>query len=133
LIGGFLIVAFAFGFYLANLYSNISLLIEQRRAALTSAVYSAPMVINVGDEVGALHLIDRLQALSYSRVETPSHPGEYSIVPRVMTIYVREFSLGTRGYPSTESRPITRCWNLRLSDAFSPTPRRIGSKFRWAN
>jgi penicillin-binding protein 1B len=101
LIGAFLLGAFAFGFYLANLYSNISLLIEQRRAALTSAVYSAPMVINVGDEVGSLHLIDRLQALSYSRVETPSHPGEYSIVPGVMTIYVREFSLGTRGYPST--------------------------------
>jgi hypothetical protein len=38
LIGAFLIGAFAFGFYLANLYSNISLLIEQRRAALTSAV-----------------------------------------------------------------------------------------------
>lgn len=101
LIGAFLLGAFAGGFYLANLYSNISLLIEQRRAALTSAIYSAPLVVSVGDEVGPLHLIDRLEALSYSRVESPSRPGEYAMEPGAMTIDVREFSVGTRGYPST--------------------------------
>jgi penicillin-binding protein 1B len=100
IIGTFLLGAFAIGFYLANLYADISLLIEQRRAALTSAIYSAPLVLSTGDEVGPLHLIGRLQTLSYSRVETPAHPGEYSMLPGTMTVYVREFSAGTRGYPA---------------------------------
>ncbi|HXZ87431.1 MAG TPA: transglycosylase domain-containing protein, partial [Candidatus Binataceae bacterium] len=101
LLSAFLFCAFAAGFYLANLYADISLLIEQRKAALTSAIYSAPLVVSAGDEVGPLHLIDRLQTLSYSRVETPAHPGEYSMVPGAMAIYVREFSAGSRGYPAT--------------------------------
>jgi hypothetical protein len=37
LLGIFLLAAFAGGFYLANLYSDISQLIAERRAALTSA------------------------------------------------------------------------------------------------
>ncbi|HKV55464.1 MAG TPA: transglycosylase domain-containing protein [Candidatus Binataceae bacterium] len=96
-----LLSAFAGGFYLANLYGDISVMIEQRRAALTSAIYSAPLVINIGDEIRTLHLLDRLERLSYSRVENPSHPGEYSMQPGEMTIYVREFRIGSRGYPAT--------------------------------
>ena len=42
MVGLFLIAAFTSGFYLANLYASTSVLIEQRRAALTSAIYSAP-------------------------------------------------------------------------------------------
>ena len=45
LAGIFLLTTFAGGFYLANLYNNISQLIAQRRAALTSAIYSAPLEI----------------------------------------------------------------------------------------
>jgi len=101
LLGAFLASAFGLGFYLAQLYGDISRLIEQRKAALTSAIYSAPLVINPGDEVGPLHLIDRLTALSYTRVENPAHPGEYSMVPGAMTIYVREFSTGAQGYPAS--------------------------------
>jgi penicillin-binding protein 1B len=97
----FLLTAFSGGFYLANLYNNISELIAQRRAALTSAIYSAPLKITPGDEIAPLHLLDRLERLSYSRVEQPSHPGEYSMEPGVMTIYVREFRVGARGYPAT--------------------------------
>jgi hypothetical protein len=67
-LGIFLLAAFSGGFYLASLYNNISLLIAQRRAALTSAIYSAPLEISPGDEIGPLHLIDRLERLSYSRV-----------------------------------------------------------------
>lgn len=101
LLGIFLLAAFSGGFYLANLYSNISQLIAQRRAALTSAIYSAPLEISAGDEIVSLHLIDRLEQLSYSRVQQPSHPGEYSMEPGVMAIYVREFRVGDRGYPAT--------------------------------
>jgi penicillin-binding protein 1B len=101
LLGIFLLAAFSGGFYLANLYNDISQLIAQRRAALTSAIYSAPLEITVGDEIAPLHLIDRLERLSYSRVQQPSHPGEYSIEPGVMAIYVREFGLSDRGYPAT--------------------------------
>jgi penicillin-binding protein 1B len=97
----FLLGAFSAGFYLANLYNNISQLIAQRRAALTSAIYSAPLEITLSDEIGPLHLIDRLERLSYSRVQRPSHPGEYSMEPGAMTIYAREFALGDRGYPAT--------------------------------
>jgi penicillin-binding protein 1B len=100
LLGSFLLAAFSGGFYLANLYSNISQLIAERRAALTSAIYSAPLEINAGDEIGPLHLVDRLERLSYSRVQQPSHPGEYSMEPGAMAIYVREFRVGDRGYPA---------------------------------
>jgi penicillin-binding protein 1B len=100
-LGAFLLAAFAFGFYVAKVYSDVSLLIEERRAALASAIYSAPLVINAGDEVVPLHLIERLNNLSYSRVEAPTHPGEYSMTPGAMTINVREFTVGTRGYPAT--------------------------------
>src|SRR2546427_9468768 len=93
--------AFGVGFYSAQLYADISRLIEQRKAALTSAIYSAPLKLNPGDKVGPLHLIDRLSALSYTRVENPAHPGEYSMVPGAMTIYVREFSTGVHGYAAT--------------------------------
>jgi penicillin-binding protein 1B len=101
LLGLTLIAAFSGGFYLANLYYDISWLIEQRRAALTSAIYSAPLVISTGDEIGPLHLLDRLERLSYSRVQQPSHPGEYSMEPGAMAIYAREFRVGDRGYPAT--------------------------------
>ena len=92
--------AFAAGFYLANVYADISNLIEQRRAALTSAIYSAPLAISPGDGVGPLRLMDRLTALSYSRVETPEHPGEYSMTPGAMAVYVRDFSDGDRRMPA---------------------------------
>jgi penicillin-binding protein 1B len=101
LLGMFVLAAFSGGFYLANLYNNISQLITQRRAALTSAIYSAPFEITVGDEIGPLHLIDRLERLSYARVQQPSHPGEYSMEPGAMAIYVRDFGVGDRGYPAT--------------------------------
>lgn len=100
-LGGFLIAAFAFGFYLARVYADISVMIEERRSALASAIYSAPLVINVGDKVAPLHLIERLDHLSYARVEAPTRPGEYSMTPGAMTIDVREFTIGTRGYPAT--------------------------------
>src|SRR6266852_4552482 len=96
-----LLCAFASGFYIAQLYSEISALIEERRAALTSSIYSAPLVISPGDEVAQLHLVDRLDHLSYNRVENPAHPGQYSMVPGAMTINVRDFRIGSRGFPAT--------------------------------
>jgi 1A family penicillin-binding protein len=100
----FLLSAFAGGFYLAGVYAEISTLIEQRRAALTSAIYSAPLEVYPGDEIAAVHLLDRLAALSYSRVQNPSEPGEYSMVPGAMTIYARAFNIGTRHYPAAPIR-----------------------------
>jgi penicillin-binding protein 1B len=96
-----LMCAFSVGFYLANLYSDISRLIEQRRAALTSAIYSAPFGVTAGDQIRPLHLIERLERLSYSQVPQALHPGEYSMQPGAMAIYVREFRVGDRGYPAT--------------------------------
>ncbi len=93
--------AFAIGFYVANLYGDISILIEQRRAALTSAIYSAPLVVSPGDEIAPLHLIDRLNHLSYTRTETPVHPGEYAMTPGAMTIDLREFAVGAHVSPAT--------------------------------
>src|SRR5713226_2271104 len=110
----FLLSAFGIGFYLADLYANISVLIEQRRAALTSAIYSAPLTITPGDAIGPLHLLDRLNALSYARTNNPAHPGEYSMRPGAMTIAVREFAIGSRGFPATIVR--LRFENDRVAD-----------------
>ena len=101
LTGTLLLFAFGIGFYLAQVYADISELIEERHAALTAAIYSAPLEVMLGDEVGPLHLVDRLDRLSYSRVESVAHPGEYSMLPGSMTLFVREFSIGSRGYPAT--------------------------------
>jgi penicillin-binding protein 1B len=99
-LGAILLLAFGSGFYLAQLYGETSALIEQRAAALTSAVYSAPLVMERGDDVATLHLLDRLDHLSYTRVNEPAHPGEYSLTPGRITIYVRGFREGLREYPA---------------------------------
>jgi penicillin-binding protein 1B len=101
LAGILILFAFGIGFYLAQVYVNISQMVAERRAALTSAIYSAPLRIAPNDQVGPLHLIDRLQHLSYTRVENVTHPGEYSMVPGSMTLFVREFTIGSRGYPAS--------------------------------
>lgn len=98
-LGAILLCAFATGFYLAQLYGEISALIGQREAALTSAIYSAPLVIQRGDDVARLHLLDRLDHLSYTRVAGPAHPGEYALTPGRITIYLRAFREGLREYP----------------------------------
>jgi penicillin-binding protein 1B len=94
--GVFLLAAFGVGFYLAQLYGEISSLIEQRQAALTSAIYSAPLRIHRGDDLAQLHLLDRLARLSYTRVDNPAHPGEYAMTPGRVTVYLRGFREGLR-------------------------------------
>ena len=104
LVGILILSAFGVGFYLAQVYVDISELIEERHAALTSAIYSAPLEVTPGDELGPLHLIDRLDHLSYSRVANVAHPGEYSMQPGSMTLFVREFAVGSHGFPATMVR-----------------------------
>jgi penicillin-binding protein 1B len=104
LVGILILSAFGVGFYLAQVYVDISELIEERHAALTSAIYSAPLEVTPGDELGPLHLIDRLDHLSYSRVANVAHPGEYSMQPGSMTLFVREFAVGSHGFPATMLR-----------------------------
>ena len=77
-----LLIIFATGFYLAQLYGEISAMIEQRREALSSAIYSAPAIIRPGDDVVRTGLIDRLSHLSYTQTDGAcvtrrvlAHPG----------------------------------------------------------
>jgi penicillin-binding protein 1B len=98
--GGFLLVLFGLGFYLAQLYGEISAMIEQRRAALTSAIYSAPFPIRAGDDVDRSGLLDRLAQLSYTQVGSAAAPGEYTRGPRAIAIYLRAFRVGAREYPA---------------------------------
>ncbi len=105
-LGAMLLGLFGFGFYLAQLYGEISTMIEQRQAALTSAIYSAPAPIRVGDDVERIGLFDRLNQLSYSANAQAAVPGEYSNSPRVVDIYVRSFRLGARDYPARLVRVV---------------------------
>jgi len=98
--GVILVFLFGCGFYLAQLYGEVSALIEQREAALTSAVYSAPLKIERGDDVAQLHLLERIERLSYTRVTDPAHPGEYSLMPGRVTIFLRGFHEGIRERPA---------------------------------
>lgn len=95
-----LLLVFGLGFYLAQLYTDVSELIEERQAALTSAIYSAPAVIQVGDDTDHLALRERLTRLSYTQTVDPAAPGEYAQSRDGLSIYVREFRLGERGYPA---------------------------------
>jgi penicillin-binding protein 1B len=87
---------FAFGFYLAGVYSEISETIEQRRAALTSSVFSAPMVLEPGQDIDQIRLLDRLRRLSYTPVPAVAKPGEYTQSANQIVIFRRPFRLGTR-------------------------------------
>src|SRR5271167_175921 len=98
--GAFLLAFFALGFYLAQLYGQISALIEQRRAALTSAIFSAPFPIRAGDDLDRSGLPDRLAHLSYSQVPAANMPGEYTRSPHALAIYLRSFHVGVREYPA---------------------------------
>jgi penicillin-binding protein 1B len=98
LIGAGLLAVFCAGFYLAQVYTEISQLIAERRAGLSSAIYSAPLAITPGERIAPLHLIDRLDHLSYSRVDNVAHPGQYSLTPGSMTLFVRDFSDGVHGH-----------------------------------
>jgi penicillin-binding protein 1B len=95
----FLLTCFGVGFYLAQLYGEISSLIEQRRAALTSAIYSAPAVIRPGDDITRTGLINRLTHLSYTESPNPNAPGEFAKTAGMLTIDVRGFRLGVTDYP----------------------------------
>src|ERR1700751_5894697 len=98
--GVLLLFLFGCGFYLAELYSEVSALIVQREAALTSAIYSAPLKIERGDDLAQLHLLDRRERFSYPRFIEPVHPGEYALIPGRITIYLRGFRQGIRERPA---------------------------------
>jgi penicillin-binding protein 1B len=98
--GGLLLLFFAVGFYLAQLYGEISTMIENRRAALTSAIYSAPFPIRAGDDLERSGLLDRLTQLSYSPVASANSPGEYARAQHAIAIYLRSFHVGAKEYPS---------------------------------
>jgi len=98
--GGFLLAFFAIGFYIAQLYGEISTLIEQRRAALTSAIFSAPFPIRAGDDLDHSGLLDRLAQLSYSQVPSANTPGEYTSAKNAIAIYLRSFYVGAQKYPA---------------------------------
>ncbi|MBF6568913.1 MAG: transglycosylase domain-containing protein [Candidatus Binataceae bacterium] len=100
-LAAFLLFFFGAGFYLAQLYGEISQLIEERSAGLTSAIYSAPMVISQGDDLARMHILDRLRSLSYSEMPKVARPGQYQQQPGAMTIYSRKFSIGAQQMSAT--------------------------------
>jgi len=99
-IAGFILLTFGAGFYIAQLYGEISALIDERSAGLTSAIYSAPLVIQPGEDVARLGLIDRMTRLSYAAVTHPARPGEYEQTPDAITIYLRSFDYASRRIPA---------------------------------
>ncbi len=99
-LGLVLLGSFGLGFYLAQLYGEISVVIEQRRAALTSTIYSAPKAIAPGDDVARVHLFERLRNLSYTEVPAVKGPGEFAVTPGRLTIYIRAYRLGVRDFPA---------------------------------
>ncbi|MGO9060570.1 MAG: transglycosylase domain-containing protein [Candidatus Binataceae bacterium] len=98
-IGALFASFFAAGFYLAGVYGEISELIEQRKAALTSSVFSAPTVLEPGQDIDQVRLLDRLRRLSYTRVIAVAKPGEYLQTPNRIMIYRRPFRWGAADFP----------------------------------
>jgi penicillin-binding protein 1B len=95
-----LLISFAGGFYLAQLYGDISAMIAERRAALTSAIYSAPTVLRAGENIGRIRLLNRLAHLSYSQSAEPAAPGEYAVRPGLIEIYTRGYQVGAIDHPA---------------------------------
>jgi penicillin-binding protein 1B len=118
-VGVFLLLCFGGGFYLAQLYGEISALIEQRRAALSSAIYSAPLRLEPGEDIARLRLADRLERLSYTRVDDPQKPGEYAENSAAVTLYIRPFRVGVHDHPSQIVRLLLDGNTIaRVTDAY---------------
>ena len=123
---GFLALTFALGFYLAGLYESISTLIEERHAALTSAIYSAPTTIQVGDDIDHLNLSERLRRLSYTQTQSPTVPGEFAAMSGAMWINVREFHVGAKNYPAMLIRLVLRGKQVTgVADAYGVAQKRV--------
>jgi penicillin-binding protein 1B len=117
--GGCLLLFFAIGFYVAQLYGEISALIEQRRAALTSAIFSAPFPIVAGDDLERSGLMDRLAQLSYSDVPAANTPGEYTRAKNAIAIYLRSYNVGAKNYPAEMVRVILQGTRITgVADSF---------------
>ena len=100
LAGLVVLAVFAGGFWLTRLYQQTSRLIEQRKQALSSTIYSAPLVLWPGDDLAQVHFFSRLRHLSYSQVPSVGRAGEYGIAPARLTIFVRDFRLGDIAFPA---------------------------------
>ncbi len=100
LAGLVVLAVFAGGFWLTRLYQQTSRLIEQRKQALSSTIYSAPLVLWPGDDLAQVHFFSRLRHLSYSQVPSVERAGEYGIAPARLTIFVRDFRLGDIAFPA---------------------------------
>jgi penicillin-binding protein 1B len=107
-IGTLLFGFFAFGFYLAGVYGEISALIEQRKAALTSSVYSAPMALEAGQDIDRSGLFQRLRRLSYTRIAAVAKPGEYMQTPGRIVIFRRPFRWGVTLFPGALINVVVR-------------------------
>ncbi len=122
---GFLTLTFALGFYLAGLYESISTLIEERHAALTSAIYSAPTTLQVGDDIDHLNLVERLQRLSYTQTQSPTSPGEFAMMPGAMWIDVRDFRAGANLHPAALIRLVLHGKKITgIADAYGVAQKR---------
>jgi penicillin-binding protein 1B len=114
-----LLLCFGLGFYIAQLYADISEMIAQREQALTSAVFSAPLAIRPGEDATRLRLLNRLEHLSYTRVEAVRDPGEYSLAPGSITIFLRAFRIGRESYPAETIRLVLNGSRIaEVADAF---------------
>ena len=94
-IGALFVAFFGGGFYLAGVYGQISELIEQRKAALTSSVFSAPAALEPGQNIGQLRLSERLRRLSYTQVAAVAKPGEYAQTPARICYFSAPVSMGS--------------------------------------
>jgi len=92
--------SFFTGLWFTRLYQDISLLIDQRKQGLSSAIYSAPLVVHPGDDLAQIHFFSRLHHLSYSEVAAVEHAGEYAIDRTKLTIFVRDFRIGDIAFPA---------------------------------
>ena len=104
---------------------NISTLIEERHAALTSAIYSAPTTIQVGDDIDHLNLLERLHRLSYTQTQSPTSPGEFAMMSGAIWINVRDFRVGVRDYPAALMRLVLHGKKITgIADAYGIAQKR---------
>ncbi|HYC55354.1 MAG TPA: transglycosylase domain-containing protein [Candidatus Binatia bacterium] len=82
-------------FFLTRLFGDISNLIVDREAALSSLIFSAPHEIRGGDDLEGSQLMGRLDSLRYSLVDDPKVPGQYARKGSEIVIYLRGYQQGS--------------------------------------
>jgi len=85
---------------------------------IPSKVYSAPLILTPGTDIGRIGLMDRFHRLRYREVKKVSRPGEFSRDGKGLTVFIHSFSYMGEQHGAMKVRLLLE--GRRISDIVRP-------------